>query len=115
MIKLIRWLFWKSFYFFLPQPQNLGVYLERSERTRWPRWKFKPDVWHNEAGKQWEIYLENESHYVEPRTVRAYAHISEYDGRIIGLTILDRELLVEAGEGDLPIESEPTDWELRGG
>lgn len=91
-MKYIKWGFWTLIYLFRPIPQELGSYLQKGERTRAPWWRFKPCIYHNDDGKQWEIWLEHEQGYVEKKTIPVEVCIGMDSGRIVGITIFDETL-----------------------
>ena len=89
----IRWFFWWLVCAFAPPAKDLQTWLARSERTRPPWWEFKPCVWHNDAGKQWEVWFENENCFCKPNeTLSVDLYIGLDTGRIVGLTVADEAL-----------------------
>ncbi len=99
MIKFIVWLWWKVVYFLRPFPKDANLplaeiesYITMAHRTRWPWWKFKPIVWHNDDGNGWEIYFSDEGDYSECRTLKVDCCIGRDTGKIVGLYIPDKEL-----------------------
>lgn len=96
--KYARWAFWSAWYLFHRTPNELGAWLVRSERTRPPWWTFKPTVWHNDHGRQWEVYFKDDPDYCRIQTMQVDAHISRDTGEIVGLTIYDETLRPQAEE-----------------
>lgn len=95
------WLFWTVVYWFRPRPKTIEAFLIKSVRTWWPWWTFKPHVFRNEDGKQWEVYLDEEPHYTEMRTIRLPVMIGE-SGKLVGVKLWDG--ILESNE----IETEQT-------
>ena len=91
-MRYLTWLMWTFAYLFRPKPTELVAYLTRSERTRPPWWKFKPSLYHNDAGKQWEIWFDNESCYSQTSVISVTAHVGMESGEIVGFTIWDETL-----------------------
>ncbi len=85
----LRWLGWSAFYLFVPKPKDLDAHLTRGWRTRPPWWTFKPCVWHNDDGKQWEVWFRNDIGYTTTEWVRCEVHRSFETDEIVGLTIWD--------------------------
>ena len=92
MIKYIKWGFWTLIYFFRPVTKEFGNYLKMGERTRPPWWKFKPNLWYNKDGKEWEIFFTEEQSHVEHRIIQVEARIGMETGNITGLIIYDNVL-----------------------
>ena len=89
---LVKWVFWSVAYWFVPQEKNLEAAVKRMVRTNYPYRKFKPCLMHNDAGRQWEIYFDNETDYVETRWIPVVAHIGRETGSIVGVNIYDDTL-----------------------
>lgn len=51
--------------------------------------EFKPSVFHNDEGRQWEIYLTDEPCYVGRETINVEVHRSQETDRVVGFTIHD--------------------------
>ena len=94
----LRWLGWMLYYLPRRRPKELGPWLIRAERTRPPWWKFKPNVWHNDHGRQWEVYFKDDMDFCRIQTMQVDAHISQETGEIVGLTIYDETLRPQAEE-----------------
>jgi hypothetical protein len=87
-----RWLFWRVYYLFRGRPRDLAGFMESLMRTRWPWTKFKPYVWHNDAGREWEIYLTNEPCYcrhINTGDLKIDVMVEDDSGRICGLRLFD--------------------------
>jgi len=81
--------YWIVYYWLFP-PKGLHPFLRAACRCMG---KFKPYLYRNESGKQWEIMFTNESDVVYAnRSVQADLHIGRDTGNIVGLTIRDRVL-----------------------
>ena len=95
-MKLLRWLFWNAVYLVRPRPRTLVGILDKTTRTQWPWRQFRPTVWHNDYGKQWEIILEHESSYSREIDLPVWAHFAQPENggppRIVGMTIWDERL-----------------------
>jgi hypothetical protein len=91
-MKYIKWFFWKIWYLFIPESRDLLTYLIKLDRIRSPWWKFKPSMYHNDDGKEWEIWFEHEQGYTEKRTIQVEAVIGMDTGNIVGITIFDEVL-----------------------
>jgi len=90
------WFFWWSAWQVrkcFGKPHMFHDYMWWTIKTSFPPWwKFRPYCHHNEYGKQWEVWFDNETTYTESRTIRVQAHIGMDSGRIVGLTIYDGAL-----------------------
>jgi hypothetical protein len=62
----------------------------------WPWKKFRPSVWHNDDGDQWEIYLADERSFTRPQTIQVDCQIGMESGNIVGFVVYDETL--RAGE-----------------
>lgn len=94
LTRFVRWLFWKAYYLPQPRPRDLGAYLIRGTRTRWPWKKFHPNVWHNDDGNMWEVWLADEQSYtVSGQSMPVELHISMETGRVMGFNVWDETLL----------------------
>ena len=91
---LLRWIFWESVYLFRREPREFGATLLKMDRTRKPWWKFKPHVRHNKLGKEWEVWLDDETTYVKGHVfLMVDLHVTRGDNlRVVGLTICDESL-----------------------
>ncbi len=92
MLKYLKWLGWVLYYIPQPRLKDLGTYITRMLRMRPPWWKFKPCMWHNDDGKQWEIYFEEEQSFTQQENLRIDVHRGFETNRIVGLTIWDEKL-----------------------
>lgn len=102
MCKWLRWAFWNSWYVLKRciQPKRdriplgeLKTLMRQFERCRWPWWKFKPHMYHNDEGKFWEICFEPEMDCMWYETIEVRAlRACDQDNRIVGLKIPDRAL-----------------------
>lgn len=92
MTRYVKWLFWTVVYFFTPHSKDFDKAMTRLLRTRNPWWKFKPFIYHSDDGNMWQIYLEDEAHYVERRTLTLECHVGQESGRIVGFDIWDETL-----------------------
>lgn len=90
IFKYFRWLFWNAYY--LPQfrqPRKLSQWLTRVKRTQWPWWKFKPHLFRNDDGRQWEIYFSNASAVYSRETITLDVGRDMDTGEIVAFTIYD--------------------------
>lgn len=87
MTKFLRYIFWSVVYVFRPKAVTFDAYMLRGMRTMFPWKRFKPHVWYNEDGRQWEVYLTDESDYTEYRTLSVVCHVGMDTGDIVGFTI----------------------------
>lgn len=90
-MKYIKFILWNIYYLFVPKSDNIVLWLRRDLRCRFPR-KFKPCLWHNEEGKQWEIVFTQESPVSQQMRLQVTADIGQDSGNIVGLTIWDETL-----------------------
>lgn len=91
--KFLSYFFWNLGYCFRLEEKDFGAFLLRSNRTRWPWKKFRPSVWYNEDGRQWEIYFTNERSYaVLNNQLSVELHVGMETGRVTGLTIWEEFL-----------------------
>ena len=89
----IRWLFWELVYLFRRTPKDLGGFLIMSHRRRRPWWKFKPNLFHSDAGSEWHIYFEDAQCYTASRIMLMVdLHIAFDGSRVTGLNIWDESL-----------------------
>ncbi len=102
MKKLLKYLFWVSYYCFLPTPRSLEGYLIRGMRKRWPWKKFKPCVYHNDDGGFWQIWLSNDRGYTsaDKALVGVDLHFSMETGKVVGFNVYDERL------ADLTVQEE---------
>lgn len=99
MGKFIRWLFWNVVYVGRHQPGELGAYLDRRMRCRWPWKKFNPSVYHNDDGNEWHVYLSGERSYTRARqALKVDLHIGMETGQIVGFDVWDENLRIETEE-----------------
>lgn len=91
-IKYLTWSFWCCYYAVTPRPKDFGDYIDSLMRRRVPWWKFKPYIYHNSHGKQWEIGWSEDRHYVKTLTIQVEAHIDIDTNAIVGLTLFDEIL-----------------------
>lgn len=96
-MKLLRWLLWSCYY--LPQRcrygrdwNSLDAYLLRTERTRWPWKKFRPNLSRSTLGNRWDVWLKGDPSYTARRILDLEVMISEETGEIIGLKLWDSDL-----------------------
>lgn len=92
MLKFARWFFWRVFYTFRLRPKTFEGYMLRAIRRRWPWRKFRPSVWHNDDGKEWQIYFADERAFTERRTISVDCHIGMDSGTIVGFDVYDEIL-----------------------
>ncbi len=92
-MKLLRYLFWITYYSLQPPPKDLAACLKRGERT-WSPWrKFRPSVHYNDGGRFWQIWLANDPSYtITCKTLDVALHISEETGEVVGFDVSDRSL-----------------------
>lgn len=90
MMKYLRWLLWTLWYLPQPRPRRLNPWLPRSLRCRKPWAKFRPSVWRNDGGREWEICLDDEPSYTIPAAkILVDLQIGRESGKIVGLDISD--------------------------
>ena len=93
LIRFVLWLFWTAYYLPQPRARDLGAYLIRGTRTRRPWKRFRPNVWHNDDGNMWEVWLtDEESHAVSKQSMQVELHISMVTGKVTGFTVWDETL-----------------------
>lgn len=97
MLKLLRWAFWNAVYGVRPRPYWLKDWITRHQRTAWPWRKFKPYVFHNDAGRQWDICLRPEPAYTTRATLQVECDFDQETGVVTGFTVWD-EVLNRAAE-----------------
>ena len=98
MAATIRWAFWNVAYLFRWRwrRESLGQFFKRYGRTRNPWRKFKPVTHHNDAMKEWTIYLTNEASYTRTRYMLPVdIHISDKTGEIVGFDVWDENLKIK--------------------
>jgi len=99
-MKYMRWAFWRVVYLFLRKPRDLTDWLTKSERIRPPWWQFRPNVWHNDDGRMWHVWLDNESAYTKSeQDLRVELHVGQETGRIVGFNVWDENLRPAQAEG----------------
>ena len=92
-MKWLRWLFWVIVYWFRREPRTLEAFLVRVERCRPPWWTFKPSVWHNDEGREWHVYLSDESTYTDPNyMLRVDLHRIRETEEVVGFDVYDKDL-----------------------
>ena len=92
MSKFARWLFWNLAYCFRYRPRELAAYVTRGMRCRWPWWKFRPIVIHNDDGSMWHVYWSDKRSYTIPnQLLPVELHIGD-DGQVVGVNIFDESL-----------------------
>lgn len=92
-MKYMRWLAWSAYYLFIPESKDFGWYMQKIIRTRKPWKKFRPNLFHSDAGRQWQIWFSDEMSYtVSGLTLKVDAMISEETGQVVGLDIWDESL-----------------------
>lgn len=89
---LSLWLFWSAVYLFRPAPKSIDSWLKKAVRTRNPIKTFSPFLYHNNDGQNWSIYFDDESSYVERRTIAVDVYVGQETGNIVGLNICDSQL-----------------------
>ncbi len=92
MTKLLRWIFWNIAYMFRRRPKEFAAFLLWGSRCYWQR-KFRPYLWHNDDGSQWQVYFTEERDYVQLDNLSCDLHIGMETGDIVGLTIHDENLI----------------------
>jgi len=94
ILKYIEWLFWVVFYSIKPIEKNIEGLSIRYLRIRYPFKKFKPFLYRNEEGKQWEIYFkDDDSYFISTKSnINVGVHVSYLNDEITSLTIFDEEL-----------------------
>lgn len=76
-----------------PTPCDLAAWITEAKRTQQPWRKFKPSVFRNHDGKQWQVYFTAERDFtVSNRTLMVEPHIGQESGKVVGLTIRDEAL-----------------------
>lgn len=92
MKKFVTWVFWTVCYVCRSVPRSLEGYLLRGTRTRWPWRKFRPSVWHNDDGSMWHVYLTDEEHFVQRRTLNLDVYVGQESGDVVGFDVWDENL-----------------------
>ena len=92
MIRFLRWLGWSAWYLVRRRPRDFDGYLRAAMRCRPPWWKFRPNVYHNQDGCMWQVYLVDEQSYTERRTLTLDVMVGMETGRITGLDLWDEQL-----------------------
>lgn len=92
MKRLLRYLFWRLVYVFRRRPRTFDAFLLWGTRCRPPWWKFKPSLFRNDAGNQWEVYLANERCHMKRGILAVELHIGCDTGQIVGFTVFDEVL-----------------------
>lgn len=90
-----RWILWSLYYLPQPRPRDLVRGITRIERLRKPWWKWRPNAWHNDDGKEWHITLSDESFYVRRMKLEVDAYITHDGERIVGFDVWDETLRPE--------------------
>lgn len=96
-MKWFAWIFWTAAYAFRKTPADFQAHLLKGIRLRAPWWKFKPFVFRNEDGKQWEAWWGDEPSYAEiicgGKNFRGEVHRSQTTNKIVGITVYDERPL----------------------
>lgn len=91
-LKYFAWAWWCLFYAVTPRPKDLGDFIISHSRRRVPWWKFKPNVYHSDDGKQWRVSFKGEDSYTRTMQLQVEARIDRETEEIVGLTIWDEIL-----------------------
>lgn len=87
------WIFWLLWYLPRREPKELTGLLLRDWRTRKPWWTWKPYLYRNHGGLQWEAYFSDDGDYTSSNIhVPCEVSFSEDTGEITALTIHDGTL-----------------------
>ena len=82
VVNVIKWLFWKLWYFTFEDPQkmNMREFIEMLIRTRSPFWKFEPSVIRDSHGDGWVVCFREstENTYTQDMQITVAAEIDEY-------------------------------------
>ena len=92
MYRFLRWVWWNAYYCWRPRPRDLRTWLARSMRCRPPWWRFRPHVWHNDAGGYWEVWFAEDRDYTERRVLVCDVSVSLETGQVVGLKVWDEVL-----------------------
>lgn len=97
MINYLKWIYWNIYYLFQFESKfTLKDWCDKLTRTRSPHWKYKPFMFHNEHGKQWEINLprkEDDGSFNHNKNIWIYANVEvDKDDDIVAITIYDETL-----------------------
>lgn len=108
---MIHRLLWRLVYWCRGEPTDLPGYILFLERTR-KRKPFKPCLRHNQDGRQWEVYFENEMSYCERRTLTLEVYVGQKSGRVTGLIVWDEQLEPKVTKYEMPPnpKEEPSQW-----
>lgn len=91
--RYLKWLFWTVVYAFRRRPKGFFSILKKALRCRRPWWKFRPSVYHNDEGREWEVFLANEDTYTRRCCIPdCEVAISRETGHVIGVTLYDEIL-----------------------
>ena len=96
VIKTILWLFWHAVYVFRPVPKSLEAFLIREWRLQPPWQRFKPYIYHNEEGSQWEVRWKDSQTFTRLQDLRVEAHVDTETGEIVGVTLWDEVLRADS-------------------
>lgn len=92
--KYARWAFWSVVYLFRRDPHTLDFHLTKVTRLQKPWFKWRPNVFRNDAGSEWEVWLENEGAYTRRCCIPdCEVAIDHETGRVVGVTLFDEILL----------------------
>ena len=91
-IKAAKWLFWATA-LLCYRPKTFNGLMWKRKLVGFPPWqKFKPYVFHNKTGRQWEVYFTDEVPVSRQQKLTVVAHIGQESGKIVGLTIHEENL-----------------------
>lgn len=92
MYNYIKWIYWNIYFFF---NRDLNNWADKLILTRYPYWKYKPFMFYNKEGRQWEINFnrneDSELSYNKYVWIRVNAEVDQNDD-IVGITIYDSAL-----------------------
>ena len=92
-MRVATWLFWRAVYLFDFRRLGLKQWIVMAQRTKSPWWKWQPNASHNEHGKMWHVWLDDEPAYTEARrTITVDVHVGLDSGRIVGFDVWDEDL-----------------------
>lgn len=101
VIRLLLYLFWNLLYAPQRRPRDLGLWLVRIDRTRWPWRRFQPGVYHNDDGRLWEVWLADDRSHVKSQVpMLVDLELSMETGEVVGFKVRD-ETLRRIAEQDL--------------
>lgn len=93
-MRYLLWLYWNLHYALRGYPKTFQSFMLAMSRLRHPYWTFEPFIYYNEAGKQWEIWFEEEhciaEGYNEPLSkLRGHYYRGDKSDRIVGIIIYE--------------------------